>query len=100
MNLRTVLLAVALSSSTFAAEPPRLTCQPVAQRSQEVGCWILASESVGLLKEASGAVYWHLYAYPTRSAADAAKRPGQTVVESLGRVWLMTVAPRSFKAEG
>jgi len=67
-------------------------CLPVAQRAgREIGCWITAREALGELPQAAP-LHWHLDAYPSRAAAEAAKGPRGTVVESLGRVWLFTVA--------
>jgi hypothetical protein len=64
----------------------------VAERAgREVGCWITAREALGELPHATP-LHWHLDAYPSRAAAEAAKGPRGTVVESLGRVWLFTVA--------
>jgi hypothetical protein len=90
-----ILAGLAVSAAAVnceAAEGTRLTCQPVAQRMQDMGCWILASEQLGPMS--SGPLYWHLYAYPTRAAAESAKMQKQTVVESLGRVWLMSMRRR------
>src|SRR6188508_1406027 len=64
-------------------------CKPVSQRTGEVGCWIMANTSLGLLPKER--IFWHLYTYATRAEADAAKGPRGTVVESLGRVWLFTI---------
>jgi hypothetical protein len=43
-------------------------------------------------------IFWHLDSYPTRTAAQAAKGPRGTVVESFGRVWLLTIAERTWRA--
>jgi quercetin dioxygenase-like cupin family protein len=37
-----------------------------------------------------------LDAYPTRAAAEQAKEPGGTVLESLGKVWLLTIGQRGL----
>jgi quercetin dioxygenase-like cupin family protein len=82
------------ASQTQIPEMP--TCVPIAQRVREVGCWIIADEPVqGVLPEQ---VFWHLDTYPTRAAAEAAKRPGAVVIEALGKVWLMTIASGDFRA--
>jgi quercetin dioxygenase-like cupin family protein len=45
-----------------------------------------------------GEIFWHVYAYPTRAAADAVKHePATTVVESFGRVWLFAIANRDWR---
>ncbi len=63
-------------------------CKPVSERTSEVGCWIIAHQPVGQL---TGQTFWYLDAFPTRPAAEEAKGPRGTVVESLGKVWLLTV---------
>jgi quercetin dioxygenase-like cupin family protein len=50
---------------------------------------MIAHEAIGQIAEAQ--TFWHLDAYPTRAAAQAAKGPRGTVVESLGKVWLLTI---------
>jgi quercetin dioxygenase-like cupin family protein len=42
-------------------------------------------------------LYWHLDTYPTVMEATSAKGPRGTVVESLGRVWLFTIAPFTYR---
>lgn len=85
------------SASAGAADGPiKLTCRPAAGRDADVGCWLLSSERLGAVSESR--LYWHLYAYPSRAAAARAKGPGQTVLESLGRIWLMTIAPKNFRS--
>jgi len=69
---------------------------PVAARSSEVGCYLTATETLSVLP--SGDLFWHLYEYPTRAAADSAKPQSfGTVVESLGKVWLYAIAPESWR---
>ena len=41
-------------------------CKPMSERTQEIGCWILADDSVGQLTKPQ--MFWHLDTYPTRSA--------------------------------
>ena len=73
-------------------------CQPISKRTAEVGCWITANEPLGQLSQP--AVFWHLDAYPTRTAAEAAKGPRGTVVESLGKIWLFTIAEAGWRPSG
>jgi hypothetical protein len=63
--------------------------KPAIARTQDIGCWILADNPVGQL--AKPLVFWHLDAYPTRVAAEADKGSRGTVIESFGKVWLMTI---------
>ena len=64
-------------------------CKPLSQRTGELGCWITAHTDLGPLPQEP--IFWHLDTYPTRAAAEAAKGPRGTVVESLGKVWLLTI---------
>ena len=71
-------------------------CKPASARTQQIGCWILADNPVGRLT--SPQVFWHLDAYPTRLAAEADKGPRGTVVESFGKVWLMTIEDQNWRS--
>ena len=64
-------------------------CRPVTERSGELGCWIVATEALVRLPKAP--VFWRVYVYPTRITAEV--RPGATIVESLGKVWLLRNRP-------
>ena len=77
------------------AATPGGVCKPVSQRTSDVGCWILAHETVGQLT--SSEAFWYLDAYPSRPAAEAAKGPRGTVVESLGKVWLLTIDQANWR---
>jgi hypothetical protein len=41
-------------------------------------------------------VFWHLDVYPTRATAETTKGPRGTVIESLGKVWLFTIAEANW----
>jgi hypothetical protein len=45
----------------------------VAERTGEVGCWIIAHQPIGQINKAE--TFWHLDAYATEGAAEAAKLP-------------------------
>jgi hypothetical protein len=80
------------------------TCIPVAARAgRALGCFITAREELGRLS-GSPPLFWHLETYATRDAATAAKSTTKearsTVVESLGRMWLFTIAPPEWRARG
>lgn len=68
------------------------SCKPAAERTGVEGCWILSSTHVGKL--ADGPIFWTLDVYPTKASAEAAAKSG-TVVEALGRVWLLTVGEKA-----
>lgn len=72
-----------------------LTCRPVAERASETGCWIMVDAPIGPLPAQP---FWHLDTYPSRAAAEAAKGSGATVVESLGKVWLFTIADAAWRS--
>jgi len=43
-------------------------------------------------------LFWHLYEYPSRGAADSAKpRSFGTVAESFGKVWLYVIAAKDWR---
>jgi quercetin dioxygenase-like cupin family protein len=73
-----------------------LGCTPISQRTSELGCWVLKDEPVGSLTKAQ--VFWHLDTYPTHAAAEADKGPRGTIVESLGKIWLMTIDEESWRS--
>lgn len=73
-------------------------CKPVSQRTGETGCWITANAVLGKLPRAP--IFWHLDTYPTRGEADAARGPRGAVVESLGKVWLLTIDVAGWRPAG
>lgn len=90
---RQPILALLLLSSGLAAQPHKLeSCKPVTERTAPEGCWILASEPLGRLP-AKG-VFWTLDVFPDRTSAEAASANGSTVLDALGRVWLLTVGDK------
>src|SRR5882724_983983 len=95
---RIVTGAVSLASlvATSAAAQTE-SCGPVAQRAgREFGCFITAREELGALPKDS-ALYWHIDAFTTRAAAEAAKAQRSTVVRSLDRIWLFTIAEGGWR---
>jgi quercetin dioxygenase-like cupin family protein len=93
-----VVVALALSNPASAQPVAGGACKPVSQRTGEVGCWIVAHESMGQLTQTQ--VFWHLDVYPTRASAEAAKGPHGTVVESLGKVWLLSIEDVGWRSAG
>jgi quercetin dioxygenase-like cupin family protein len=85
-------------SRALAQAAPGGICKPVSERTGEVGCWIIAHEPIGQLNQSQ--IFWHLDVYPTRAAAEEAKGPQGTVVESLGKVWLLTIADAGWRPHG
>lgn len=92
------LLATLMLASSVAAQTQG--CEPVTQRAgRELGCFITSREELGVLPKDSS-LYWHIDAYSTRTTAQAAKGPRSTVVASLGRVWLFTIAGARWRPSG
>ena len=90
---------VALWSKQVVAQGvpgPGGVCKPASQRTQEVGCWILADDPMGPLSSSS--VFWHLDGYPTFAAAEADKGQRGVIFESLGKVWLMTIEDEHWRS--
>ena len=54
-----------------------------------------AETPVGALP--SGSVFWHLYTYPSRAAAEAIRGPQGTVMDSFGKHWLFTIAEENWR---
>lgn len=71
---------------------------PPGARRTEFGCF-----NVGVaagLRFDQTSVYWHLRAFPSRAAAQAAKSATGLVVEEDGRVWLSEFGPRNAAPRG
>ena len=96
-------LAVGFSALAFAVTPASLfaqtdgTCIPVSERAgRAYGCFVTARQELGALPT-DPPLYWHLDTYATVAEATSAKGSQGTVVESLGRVWLFTIAPINYR---
>ena len=72
-----------------------VACVDVApgEKRPEFGCFNVGVVTGLHFSEAS--VYWHLTAFPTRKAAEAAKSATGIVVEEDGRAWLSEFGPKS-----
>jgi quercetin dioxygenase-like cupin family protein len=89
------LLALTASTQAFSQASMR-PCAPVAQRTDDPGpACFTGKETLGELT--SGTYFWHLYSYTDVANAEAAKGPRSTIVESLGKVWLFTIADTNWK---
>ena len=97
---RFVMAIIVFSAAMFSLcnQASAQICKPVSQRTSEVGCWIIAQEPVGQLTASQ--TFWHLDAYPSRDSAEAAKGPSGTIVESLGKIWLLTIANAGWRPSG
>jgi quercetin dioxygenase-like cupin family protein len=70
-------------------------CKLVSDRTGELGCWIIAHDVVG--KFSGNQTYWHLDTFPTRADAETVKGPRGTIVESMGKVWLLSIEDQSWR---
>jgi quercetin dioxygenase-like cupin family protein len=96
LALITWLVALATATGAVCAQVPGGCNTPVSQRTSEVGCYLTTTEVLGALPQ--GPLFWHLHVYPTRAAAETAKGPRGTVVESFEKVWLYTIAGSEWHA--
>jgi quercetin dioxygenase-like cupin family protein len=92
------LLLLVVSRPLFSQPTDGGVCRPVSERKTQVGCWILANDEVGVLRDPK--VFWHLDVYKTRAAALAAKDAHGTVVEALERWWLLSIEPAGWRSPG
>jgi hypothetical protein len=66
------LAPIPTGSAQTPSAPSPFTCTMLAsQRTQEVGCYMVGSETLTSLR--NGPLFWHLYTYPTLDAATHAK---------------------------
>jgi quercetin dioxygenase-like cupin family protein len=92
-----LLASVPSKGQQVTAQPDAVVlCKPISQRTQELGCWNLADQTVGPLTKSQ--VYWHLDTYPTLEAANAAKGPRGAVTNSFGKAWLFTIEAADWQA--
>jgi quercetin dioxygenase-like cupin family protein len=78
--------------------PEGIRCQPISERTGELGCWIIADQSLGQLGKSE--MFWHLDVYPTRADAERAIGARGVVVESLGKVWLLSIEDKGWRSTG
>jgi quercetin dioxygenase-like cupin family protein len=101
VNTWTVMLCIVaamsapvLTSASAAAQMPGRCESPVSKRTSAIGCFVLDNQPLGLLPRTQ--LFWHLYVFPSRAAANSAKAPQQTIVEEFGKVWLFAIAPQNW----
>jgi quercetin dioxygenase-like cupin family protein len=71
---------------------------PTGEKRPEFGCFNIGVVTGLHFSQAS--VYWHLSAFPSRKAAEAAKSATGIVVEEEGRAWLSEFGPRNAAPRG
>jgi mannose-6-phosphate isomerase-like protein (cupin superfamily) len=107
LAMRGLFMLIVLVAPTLAAQiheavhldRPFSCTMPVGLRKQDLGCYVLANETLRALPQKP--LFWHLYTYPTLQAARQAKgKSTGTVAESLGKVWLFKIAPADWRPPG
>ena len=96
--MRTLTLVGALLLLTPAGAVAQVVggCEtPVAARTSETGCYLVATHALGELPAAD--VFWHIYIYPTLAEAKALQTARGTVAQSHGKVWLYTIAEKEWR---
>jgi hypothetical protein len=97
-------LSVFVATTTMAVLTPATSqphddgrmCVSVKERAgREFGCFMMASKELGRL--GSGPIFWHLDSFPSLAEAEAARGPRGTVVRSLGKFWLFTIAESGWR---
>ncbi len=91
--------AVAVSTGQMLTAAPH-TCVVIApgEVRPEFGCFRIGIANNLKLKRAT--IYWHLYTFPSRAAADKAKSPTGIVVEENGSIWLSEFGSRNRPLHG
>ncbi len=90
-----VVVTVLAAADSVSAQAPGGCNTPVSQRTSKVGCYFTVSELMDALPP--GPLFWHLYHYPSRTAAKTAKGLQGTIAESFGKVWLYTIANADWR---
>lgn len=94
---RIALVVASVVGSTAGAQTDG-TCIPVSQREgRTFGCFITARQELGALTGAPE-LYWHIDTFPTHESAKGAAVERSTIVESLGHIWLFTIADKAWRA--
>ncbi len=74
-------------------------CAAITEKRQDLGCYVVARQQLGALREGAPDMFWHLDVFPTRAAAESARGRFATVVDAFDRSWLFTLAPREWRPE-
>ena len=88
--LLVLMLMTLVSTDAWGQAPPRGPCEvPVAERTEELGCYLVVTQDLGVLPQ--GDFFWHLYTYPDLTTAEANKGPRSAIAQSFGRFWVYTI---------
>ncbi len=89
ITLSLLLLSVVSAAQTQAQTQKLESCKPLSDRTGPEGCWILASKPLGKLPNKP--MFWTLDVYPDLKSAQAAATSRSTVLDALGRIWVLTI---------
>jgi len=79
-------------------EPHHVACVPVNGHQGQPGCWEVGS--VPISTPAGTALYWHVYEFQSVQTAQKAGDEHSRIIEAYGRVWLVAVANKQWRAQG
>jgi len=68
---------------------------PAEGRNDRVGCYLTTTQALGELPD--GPLFWHIYTFPDRPAAEGQRTDRSTVVEAFGRTWLYAIEPETWQ---
>jgi quercetin dioxygenase-like cupin family protein len=95
------ILTTAVCNLAYGQIDPRrgpAGCVPVSERQMERGCYVLVSEALG--EQPRTPLFWQIDSFPTKAAAESAKGPRGTVMEALGKIWLLSIAEEGYRPTG
>src|SRR5918993_1517173 len=87
---------LSVSSLPVAGQQPGGVCRAVSERTTDVGCWIFGNYPMGPMSQAQ--MFWYLDSFATRKEAEGAKGSRGIVLESLGKVWLLTIETAGWRS--
>jgi quercetin dioxygenase-like cupin family protein len=87
-------------SHTMAVQPraanvPGGCSDPAEGRDDRVGCYLTATRALGELP--SEPLFWHVYTFPNRPAAEAERTERSTVVQAFEGIWLYSIEPEGWR---
>jgi hypothetical protein len=95
-TLAGIAVLVALTSVIVTAQMPGRCEMPVSERKGDIGCYVSAIQDLGALPDVP--LFWHIYVFQTRAAAEAAKAPRSNIVEAFGKIWLYSIEKREWQS--
>ena len=90
--------SAAIAESTGSAAAHSCVVVGPGDTRPEFGCFRIGA--VRNLRFNRSTLYWHLYAFPSRTTADAVRTSSDIIVEEDGRVWLSEFGPSNSHVRG